>query len=184
MRDERERALDAWLAAAARTGSRDAMGKLAERWHGKLLRHAWRLTGDGDLAADAVQDAWADILRGLHGLDDTRAFAAWAFRITSRRCQRAISGRRRRRESESAAAHEAPWATDSDSQSAQADADTVRAAMAHLPPDQRAALGLFYLEQMRVAEIAIALDAAPGTIKTRLMHARRKLRAQLEGAES
>lgn len=66
----------------------------------------------------------------------------------------------------------------------QLDAETVRAAMAQLPPKQRAALGLFYLEGLRVAEIAIALDTAPGTIKTRLMHARRNLRAQLEGEQS
>jgi len=71
MRDERERALDAWLAAAARTGDRQALGKLAGRWHEKLLRHAWRLTGDTDLAADATQEAWTDMLRGLHRLTDT-----------------------------------------------------------------------------------------------------------------
>lgn len=184
MRDERERALDAWLAAAARTGDREALGKLAGRWHDKLLRHAWRLTGDADLAADATQEAWTDILRGLHGLTDTGAFAAWAFRITSRRCQRNLARRHRRRQSEAAAAQETPQATQGDSQAAHSDADTVRAAMEQLPPDQRAALGLFYLEGLRVAEIAIALDTAPGTIKTRLMHARRKLRAHLEGDKS
>ena len=184
MRDERERALDAWLAAAARTGDREALGKLAERWHDKLLRHAWRLTGDRDLAADATQEAWTDILRGLHRLTDTRAFAAWAFRITSRRCQRNLVRRNRRRQSEAAAARETPKVTPPDTQASHSDADTVRAAMAQLPPDQHAALGLFYLEGLRVAEIAAALDTAPGTIKTRLMHARRKLRAQLEGEPS
>ena len=34
---------------------------------------------------------------------------------------------------------------------------------------------------MTVAEVAVALDAPAGTIKTRLMHARRALRAVLEG---
>ena len=39
----------------------------------------------------------------------------------------------------------------------------------------------FTLEGLRIAEIAVALDTPPGTIKTRLMHARNKLRAKLEG---
>jgi RNA polymerase sigma-70 factor (ECF subfamily) len=36
---------------------------------------------------------------------------------------------------------------------------------------------------MSVAEVAVALDVPAGTVKTRLMHARRKLRAALEGEE-
>ena len=47
----------------------------------------------------------------------------------------------------------------------------------------RAAIALFYLEDMSVAEMAVALDVPAGTVKTRLMHARRKLRAALEGDE-
>ena len=61
-----------------------------------------------------------------------------------------------------------------------ADLAIVQAAIAELPPAQRAALALFYIEGLGVAEIAIALDVPPGTVKTRLMHARRKVRARLE----
>jgi RNA polymerase sigma factor (sigma-70 family) len=52
-----------------------------------------------------------------------------------------------------------------------------------LPPDQGSAVALFYLEEMSVAEVAVALNVPAGTVKTRLMHARRKLRAALEGDE-
>ena len=61
------------------------------------------------------------------------------------------------------------------------DVARVQAVMATLPPAQRAALSLFHLEDLGVAEISIALDVPPGTVKTRLMHARRKIRARLEG---
>jgi len=47
--------------------------------------------------------------------------------------------------------------------------------------EQRAAVALFHFEEMSVAEVAVALDVPVGTVKTRLMHARRKLRAVLEG---
>ena len=54
-------------------------------------------------------------------------------------------------------------------------------AIQSLPHDQRATIALFYLEELSVAEVAVALDVPAGTVKTRLMHARHKLRAIIEG---
>jgi len=179
---EKERALDAWLVAAARTGDRRAMTRLAERWHPKMLGHAWRLTGEDDFAAEAAQEAWLEILRGIHGLDDAAAFPAWAFRIVTRRVAKGIRGRQRRRAGDAALADApAPPSPGPDAVEANADMAAVRRAIAALPAGQQAALALFYLEDMRVAEIAVALDLPPGTVKTRLMHARKRLRASLEG---
>ena len=47
-----------------------------------------------------------------------------------------------------------------------------------------AAIALFYLEDLTVAEIAVALATPPGTVKTRLMHARQKLRRSLNLKET
>ncbi len=52
-----------------------------------------------------------------------------------------------------------------------------------LPAEQRAAVALFHLEGLSVAEIAAALGVPAGTVKTRLLHARQKLRAALERTE-
>jgi RNA polymerase sigma-70 factor (ECF subfamily) len=90
MAKERERLLDAYLIASARLGDRRSFELLAERWNGKLVAHAWRLLGDKDLAQDAVQDGWTEIIRGLCRLRDDTAFPAWAYRIVSRRCSRQI----------------------------------------------------------------------------------------------
>ena len=173
------RVLDEYLVAAARTGDPKAFAMLAERWHGKLLAHAWRLTGDREAARDAAQAGWLEIVRGLPGLQDQRAFAAWAYRIVSRRCARQIGDVARRRQIDEALAREPEV-------SAAAPADDharLRAAIAALPPDHGSAVALFYLEEMSVAEVAVALNVPAGTVKTRLMHARRKLRAALEGDE-
>ena len=155
---------------------------LVERWQGKLVAHAWRLTGDVETARDTVQSAWVEIVRGFHRLRDDRAFPAWAYRLVSRRCGRQIRGAIRRRELDSALAVEPePELPDPD---APLEAKRLRSAIAMLPPDQRAAIALFYLEGMSVAEVAVALDVPAGTVKTRLMHARGKLRSALEGEES
>lgn len=173
------RILDEFLVAAARAGDRQAFGALVERWNGKLTAHAWRLTGDPEWARDAAQEAWLEIVRGLHRLADERAFPAWAYRIVSRRCARQIAGTvGRRRLAERAAAEPEP---DVAEPGAGIEAGRLRAAIAGLPASQRSAIGLFYLEEMSVAEVAVALAVPLGTVKTRLMHARLKLREALEG---
>ncbi|MGP1273829.1 MAG: RNA polymerase sigma factor [Caulobacterales bacterium] len=180
MRKTSDHALDAYLCAAARAGDGKAMRQLAERWYPLLTAHAWRLTGAHDQAQDAVQEAWVEIVRGLASLRDDRAFVAWAYRIVTRRCARLVRGRqsdRRLAEAIEAEPREdaAPDIHD------EGEVARLKTALAALPPEQRAAVALFHLQGLSVAETAIALDVPAGTVKTRLMHARRKLRESLEG---
>jgi RNA polymerase sigma factor (sigma-70 family) len=175
------RILDEYLVASAKAGDRKAFAMLVERWHGKLVAHAWRLTGEVEMARDAAQAAWVEIVAGLHRLRDDRAFPAWAYRLVSRRCAKQIRGAVRRRELGSML--EAEPEAEVLSPDAPLEGERLRSAIAALPRDQRAAIGLFHLEEMSVAEVAVALDVPAGTVKTRLMHARRKLRAALEGEE-
>lgn len=184
MAPETSRLFDEYLAAAAQTGDRGAFGRLAERWQPKLLAHAWRLMGEVEAARDVVQDAWVDIARGLVRLDDPSLFPAWAYRIVSRRAADAIDQRTRVRRLDAALAAEAPPVDDTAKRmETAADAAPLARAIAALPAEQRAAVGLFYLEDLSVAEVAVALSVPVGTVKTRLMHARAKLRAALKGAE-
>lgn len=181
MAKETERRLDAYLVASARVGDRRAFEMLVRRWNGKLLAHAWRLLRDQDCAKDAVQEGWAEIVRSLPRLREEDAFAAWAYRIVSRRCARTI-GRMYRKRMLSAAVHaESPQ--DARVDLCLPDVRAVQRAISALPPEQQAAVALFYLEDMSVAEVAVALDVAAGTVKTRLMHARRKMRSAFEGDE-
>lgn len=182
MRRDKARIFDEYLAAAARTGDQDAFDRLAERWQPRLLRHAYRLSGDGEAARDITQDAWADIVRGLPSLKDAGVFPAWAYRIVTRRAADSIrKAQRRRRTSDAFAAEPAADGHSVAVMENAANAPPLNAAIAALPPDQRSAIALFYQEEFSIAEIAAALDVPAGTVKTRLMHARRKLRATLEG---
>ena len=178
---EKARALDAYLVSSARLGDRHALGILVRRWNGKLLAHAWRLLRDEEGAKDAVQESWAEMLRGLSRLQDDGAFAAWAYRIVSRRCAREI-GRTQseRRLAEEIAANPAEKQL---SEPSTLDAKAVQKAISTLSPTQQAAVALFYLEELSVAEVAVALDVPVGTVKTRLMHARGKMRAALDGGQ-
>lgn len=177
---DKERLLDEYLVASIRAGDRKAFDLLARRWTRKLLAHAWRLTGDVDMARDAAQEGWLEIVRGLGGLRDERAFPAWAYQIVSRRCARQVGQARRRRLLEAAVAAE-PVEIATPPPDDPGRGGRLRRALAALPPDQRATVALFHLEDLGIAETAIALNVPAGTVKTRLLHARRKLRAALEG---
>jgi len=58
--------------------------------------------------------------------------------------------------------------------------DYVRDALRTLPAEQQTALALYYLEGFSVAEIAEITAAPAGTVKSRLYHARNRLRRHLE----
>lgn len=182
MRRDPERIYDEYLVAAARAGDKRAFERLAGRFQPKLLAHAWRLTDDAEMTKEAVQDGWVEIIRGLPRLYDTVAFPAWAYRIITRCCAKTIRRSQRRRRIKNAVAAETVAVADTiDGAERQCDAQTITAAIAALPQDQRAAMALYYLEDLSVAEIAVALDVPAGTVKTRLMHARRKVRTALQG---
>jgi RNA polymerase sigma-70 factor (ECF subfamily) len=179
----RQRARDAYLVVAAQTGDRAAFALLVRRWHGRLLAHALRLTRRRDVAEDAVQAAWVEIVRGLPALRDERAFPAWAFRIVTRRLMKSF-GRGALEIGLDAAEVEADVGDVAVAgETAILDRTDLGRAMTALSPVQRAAIALHYFEGLSVAEVAVALEVPAGTIKTRLMHARAHLRAHLKGVD-
>ena len=179
MTQTQSRLLDEYWVVSAQAGDRDAWNRLAQRWEGRLIAHPRRLLRDPDAAQDAAQIAWGEIVRGLKGLHDARAFPAWAYRITSRACAHRIRDAVQERALKQAFASEPlDQAAEPDEPSAM---DALQAAIRQLPAGERAAIALYHFEELRVAEVAVALDVPVGTVKTRLMHARRKLRAILEG---
>lgn len=176
--DNPGRLVDGYLVVCAQAGDRAAAEALARRYHRRLIAHAWRLTGDWELARDVVQSSWVDIARSLPQLKDEAAFPAWAYQIVSRRCARSIRGR----QADRALAGVLGQARHEESTPPPEIATPrLKAAILALPAAQRATLALFYFEDLSVSEIAVALDVPVGTVKTRLMHARRALRAVLEG---
>ncbi|WP_262422546.1 RNA polymerase sigma factor [Brevundimonas denitrificans] len=124
---------------------------------------------------DAVQDAWTSIFRGVARLNDPAAFPAWAFGILNRRCVDRIRGDSRRAEA----------VVDVDQVSAPSPAETegldlVRA-LAGLDHDHRTAAVLHLCEGLTLAEVAAAVGVPLGTAKSRIFHARRRLKAALSG---
>ena len=176
------RVFDEYLVLGAISGDRNAFQYLVKRWQPKLLGHAYRLLGDQDQAKDALQDAWIDIHKGIGSLREERAFPAWAYRIVTRRCSKIIRSLQKDRKTKSALRTELSV---QGSMSTPIDQTSESLALGHaikqLSAGQQATLSLFYRQDMTIPEIAIILEIPTGTVKTRLMHARNKLRSILKG---
>jgi RNA polymerase sigma-70 factor (ECF subfamily) len=163
---------------ACQAGDTSAFERLAARWHPRILRHARRLTGDADAASDVAQDTWIAVVRGLPRLRDPARFGAWALRIAGRGAADWI-GRRVQTRTRMAAAAEAPKSTAPDT-SADNRIALLRAAFKTLAAPDRLLVTLYYVDGYSVAETAVILGVPAGTVKSRLFHARERLRAELE----
>ncbi len=171
--------VDDLLVLGCQAGDRSAFERLVARWHPRILRHARRLTGDADAASDIAQDTWIAVVRGLPRLRDPARFGAWALRIAGRRAADWIGRRVQTRTRMAAAAAEAPKATAPDT-AADNRIALLRAAFKTLASPDRLLVTLHYVDGYSVAETAVILGVPAGTIKSRLFHARERLRAELE----
>ncbi len=173
--------LDEWLVLRCQTGDAQALNVLAQRWYGRLQRHAYRLTGETDAATEVVQEAWVAIIRSIHRVKDPALFRAWMYRIVSNKAADWVRSQQRRRRYLTATNGQEVSKTNPDPAETQ-DIRIVRAALKHLSKEQRRVLTLYYLDGLSVREIAVALSIPVGTVKSRLHHARNHLRTMLEEA--
>src|SRR5713226_5760315 len=144
------------LVARALSGDRLALGRLLERFTAPVRRVTYAILGDADEADDAAQDGLLQALVKLDRYDPTRPFGPWLLRIVAN----AAIDRRRRRTVRVAGVL----------------GERLRAALDELPERYRAALVLFDVEGYSQAEIAQILGMAPGTVRSAVFHARRRLR--------
>lgn len=180
MARSREDIQDEWLVLRIQDGDAEALRELVSRWNPRLWRHACHLLGQTDGAADALQDAWLAIVRGVPRLRDPAVFRSWVYRIVSRRCADWI---RRRQRDRGVSEPAGPDPVEASAPEADTDGDDIvalRRAIRALSVDHRLVLTLHYLDGLSVNEIARALDIAAGTVKSRLHHARNTLRETLE----
>jgi RNA polymerase sigma factor (sigma-70 family) len=169
---------DSAVVEAARAGDRQAFATLVERHYGLLLATCRRAVGDPQTAADAAQEAVVTALLGLDRLRQDDRFAAWLVGIGLNLCRRALQERARWARLDGIEPAAAGPGPDEAVHAAQIAAQ-VRAAIAELPPGQRAAVTLFHLGGLSHAEVAGHLDTRPGAVKTRLHKARAALRRAL-----
>lgn len=178
---EPEQITDEWLVLSAQAGSPAAVEMLVRRWQPKLLAHACQVTGRRDAANDVVQETWLSILRSLDRLRDPAAFRGWAYRIVHFRAVDWLRQNRRQRDADRTQIQQNQHADGVSTDNAVDDRQDLAAAIERLRPDEKLLLRMYYLENTRIEEIAIALKLPSGTVKYRLFRLRQELKRFIEG---
>lgn len=159
-------------------GDPDAFGELVRRHRDRLWAVALRTLGDPEDAADALQDGLLNAFRRAGSYRGDAAVTTWLHRIVVNAC---IDRVRRAAARPSTTLPDDADRTMTFASGGRDPADQVsvrldvEAALATLPPEQRAALVLVDMEGMPVAEVAELLDCAVGTVKSRCARARARL---------
>lgn len=166
-------------------GDPDAFGELVRRHRDRLWAVALRTLADPEEAADALQDGLINAFRRAGSYRGDAAVTSWLHRIVVNACLDRVRRAASRRtvplpdEPDRAASFASSEPDLSEQVTMRMD---VEAALATLPPDQRAALVLVDMEGMPVAEVAELLGCAIGTVKSRCARARAKLVPLLSGS--
>ena len=139
---------------------------------GEVADYIYRRTGDAHVTEDLVSDVFLSALKGMARVRDPELpFRFWLFRIASNRVNRWWKSSRRRERLASALGMRAREAV-VESPAGDPRADALASEMRRLSAAFQTVLSLHYLQGLSIDEIAVVLECAPGTVKSRLARAR------------
>jgi RNA polymerase sigma-70 factor (ECF subfamily) len=169
------------LVEQAKRGDREAFDSLARLTGDRCMAIAFRILRDFDLADDAVQSALLTAWRELRALRDPERFEPWLHRILTNACY--AEARRSRRWSEGIRLLPAEPVHGPDDYATVDNRDQLERAFRRLTVQQRAVLVFHHYLGLPLPEVAVRIGIPLGTVKSRMHHAKRALRASLD-AES
>jgi RNA polymerase sigma-70 factor (ECF subfamily) len=168
----------AQLVDQAKRGDREAFDALARLTGDRCMAIAFRILRDFDLADDAVQSALLTAWREIRALRDPRLFEPWLHRILTNACY--AEARRRRRWSEGIRLLPVEPVHGPDEYLTVEHRDQIERAFRRLTVEQRAVLVFHHYLGLPLPEVAARLGIPVGTVKSRMHHAKRALRASLD----
>ena len=170
--------MDKWQA-----GDMAAFAALFNQYKGLVFKNAYLMTGSRDDAEDVLQEVFAAVWRFRETFDPQKGrLATWLHRITVNECLR-----RQRRHRPLAIDIEQVDVADKhlgpeESLMTAQDYETLVSTMDGLDPKHRAVLVLRYFNDLSYEEIAQAVGAPLGTVKSRMNQALKRLRGRLGGS--
>lgn len=184
MVDLSDRQIGAEIVAACRSGDRDAFRVLYDFYKGRVYSIAlYFFHGDQTAAGDVTQQVFLKLMTSIGQFRGDALFSTWLYRLVVNACMDAA----RSHKSEPAVSHRSRLESIAGRGSQEQDylrtqmANSVRAAVAALPPKFRIAVLLRYFEDLSYEEMAKALHCSMGTVASRLSRGHRLLAERLKG---
>ena len=183
--------VDPELVRAVQRGDAGAMDTLIRATYRDVYALCRRLMADPDDAADATQEVYIRVVRGILGFRAESTFGTWLHRVTVNVCATALRRRGNARARGQVAGPASFGAPDSERDVASEDdlertvadrehVDRVRDAVDRLPRDARDVVVLRDVHGLSTKEVAKMLGISEGAVKVRLHRAHARLREMVE----
>lgn len=166
---------------AATGGDARAFARIIEAYDDDLVRVAYVVTRDVDLAHEAVQDAWAMAWRRLSSLREPGRLRPWLVAIAANEARQTLRRRRRRSVREIAIDDVVDAQASATADRSFSDVD-LRSALADLSPDDRSLVAMRYALGMTSDEIGLAVGLSGAGVRSRLARILAQLREVLDDA--
>lgn len=178
------------LIRRVQAGDAEAFEKLMLAHEKAVFNLALRMTENREDAEDVSQEAFLKAYRSLSDFRGESKFSVWLYRIVSNVCLDFLRRKRRRPSAsltvEDDEGEEVPWDVPDERYTPERllerklTQEAVRKGLAALPENQRKILLLREIKGLSYEEIGEVLDLDPGTVKSRIFRARKRLCAFLE----
>lgn len=158
---------------------RAALARLYVSYHARLFKFVFRLTGSYSIAEEMVNDVMLVVWRKADTFRGESRVSTWILGIAYRLAMRRLS-RRQKRLARRADLDEASLQSADGVETE----DWVQRGIASLPTAQQLTVMLVFYLGLSYQEVADVTDCPVNTVKTRMFHARRKLREVLVQAST
>ena len=166
------------LVARALEGSHEAFTELVTRYHDAACAVAYTYLGSFDDVQDAVQEAFVHAYVHLNQLKEPGKFGPWLRRITANTCVTRLRKRKLEPLSIEEIGEQASSVADPEKATMRL---VVQSALSRLSEDMRLTVTLAYINGYSHCEVADFLEVPLDTVRSRLKHAKRKLREEMIG---
>ncbi len=160
----------------------DSHRALFEAYYKRTYAVAYNILRQRETAEDITQDAFIKAFQNIHQLQDGSKFGAWLAVIVSNLARNYLKREKRIYYTDDEVPMQAGTESNYTEEAAmrRLEVDRVRKAVRKLPAEHYQVVVLQYYYDLKVEEIASMLKISPGTVKSRLFRARRKLAGELE----
>lgn len=173
--------IDKRLVEAYQSGDKNSLNTLVERWHLNFCKISYLIVKDADIAKDIAQESWKTIFLKLNDLKDSEKFGSWAISIVNRKSIDFLRGNKRvlqRKEDYQREVKKEELLCENEEPII--DEGKLKSVITQLPENQQIIIKLFYVQEYTLKEIAELLNISVGTAKSRLFHAREKIKMNLK----
>jgi RNA polymerase sigma factor (sigma-70 family) len=175
--------IDTNLVIAYQNGNKEVATQLVKRWHVQFCKLAYWICKDADIAKDIAQESWIVIFQKIEELREPTKFKSWAISIVNRKTIDFLRATKREQNKQSKLYDQTPKEVGVEESEDEKEAvlSALKKEIDQLKEDQKAIIKLFYGENYSLKQISELLEISVGTAKSRLFHAREKLKTSLKG---